>query len=496
MKSHIFIKKNEYYDSVSLMLASKRLSSLEHFEDCSLMMGTAHNIELLEHAGYHFEKGLSVTPNDLLIAVTSELEDPFTKIMEEMEAIQEEKNSQLGDEFRPATINSALRSNPDMNFALISVPGEHAAREAENALDSGLHVMLFSDNVSLEEEIRLKKSAKEKGLLLMGPDCGTAIINGLPLGFANVVKKGPIGIVGASGTGIQEISSIIGRYGGGITHAIGLGGRDLKEEVGGIMMEMALDALMNDKETEIIVLCSKPPAHSVADKIINLARNPEKPVIINFLGDAREDKDGITFCDTLEETGLKALELAGIDTDLQEKTYPDVKLKGKYFTGLYTGGTLTSEALILLSRSGLKIYGNIQKDPALYVSGWDTVSGHNLIDLGEDEFTKGKPHPMIDPSERNKLLIREAGKDDVGVIIMDFVLGYGSHPDPVGAMKEGLTEARKINPDLIILASITGTDEDPQDFTEQKNKLAEYGVLYFNTNAEAVRFLNSLTGRM
>ncbi|MCK5683958.1 acyl-CoA synthetase FdrA [bacterium] len=489
MTAHIFIRKNEYYDSVSLMLISKRLSGLENFDDCSLMMGTTHNIDILKNAGYKFDNTESITPNDLIIAVSSGEENPLKKITDEMELIEQEKNSQMGDEFRPSTITSALKSNPDMNFVLISVPGEHAAYEAQLALDSGLHVMLFSDNVTVEEEVSLKKSAREKGLLMMGPDCGTAIINGLPLGFANVVKKGKIGIVGASGTGIQEISAIIGRFGGGITHAIGLGGRDLKEGVGGIMMEMGIDALMQDDETEIIVLCSKPPAHDIADKIIKKVENSKKPVIINFLGDSREDKNGIVFCKTLEDTGLKALELAGIKTDIVDVVHKDIDLKGKFFTGLYTGGTLTAETLIILSEDDHKIYGNVQKNPELYVSGWKTVKGHNLIDLGEDEFTKGKPHPMIDPSERNNLLVREAKNPDVGVVIMDFVLGFGSHMDPVGAMEKGIFEARKIDPDMILMASITGTHEDPQNFNEQKKKLEDYGVLYFNTNAEAVRFL-------
>ena len=327
----------------------------------------------------------------------------------------------------------------------------------------------------------------------MGPDCGTAIINGMPLGFANLVKKGPVGIVAASGTGIQEISSIIGRYGGGISHAIGLGGHDLTEDVGGIMMEMGIEALLNDDETKIIVLASKPPAQSIADKIIEKIKNAAKPCIINFLGTTKENMENITFCKTLEETAFKALEMLDIKPKLLESKTPQLNdLNGKYFTGLYTGGTLASEALLILSENSNKIYANIQKNKDLFVSGHDTVKGHNIIDLGEDEFTRGKPHPMIEPDERNKMLIREAKNSNVGAIIMDFVLGYGSHLDPVGAMEQGIKEARKINPNLVIIASITGTYEDPQNFEDQKNKLEKYGVYYFNTNAQAANFLKEI----
>src|SRR5580704_9603583 len=94
--------------------------------------------------------------------------------------------------------------------------------------------MIFSDNVPIAEEASLKHEARERGLMVMGPDCGTAIIGGVPLAFANAVPRGDIGIIGASGTGIQEVSTLIARAGRGVRHAIGTGGRDMHAEVGGL----------------------------------------------------------------------------------------------------------------------------------------------------------------------------------------------------------------------------------------------------------------------
>src|SRR5690606_14776291 len=125
-------------------------------------------------------------------------------------------------------------------------PGVYAAFEAFRALENNLNVMMFSDNVTVEDEIKLKDLAVKKDLLMMGPDCGTAIINGVGLCFANKIKRGPIGLVAASGTGLQEVTVLIDQFGGGISQAIGVGGRDLSKDVMGRMTLHAINALNAD----------------------------------------------------------------------------------------------------------------------------------------------------------------------------------------------------------------------------------------------------------
>jgi FdrA protein len=445
------------------------------------MMGTETNVRLLRDAGYEIKE--DVLPSDLLIALDTELENAVPLLEEKMQELEEaQKKTETADEVYPHTLNRAMQVFPDANLVLISTPGEYAFREAQTALMNGKHVMLFSDNVTLEEEIELKKLGAEKGLLVMGPDCGTAIINGYPLAFANVVPQGNIGIVGASGTGIQEVSSLIARWGGGITQAIGTGGRDLKEDVGGIMMKMALKALIQDENTEVIVLISKPPAKTVASEIVSMCKNTSKKVVINFLGIKNENEGNLYYASNLTEAALLALELSNKKADLPSFQSENITWnKNDYFVALYTGGTLTSE--FLLNFSDFPVYSNIHFDTKYKLKKYNPQDRFNkVIDLGEDEFTRGRPHPMIDPTLRNEFIIEEA-RNGAKCIILDYVLGYGSHLDPVGESIPALKEALALNPKLQILASITGTYEDPQDYKLQKEKLLQVpNVHFFETN--------------
>jgi succinyl-CoA synthetase alpha subunit len=371
---------------------------------------------------------------------------------------------------------------PEANLAIISVPGAYAAREAALALKQGLHVMMFSDNVSLQEEKRLKELAHEKGLLMMGPDCGTAIINGTPLCFANAVHRGNIGIVGASGTGTQEVTVQIDHLGGGVSQVLGTGGRDLKEDIGGIMMLDCLSALAADKATEVIVLISKPPAAAVADKILREIKKCGKPAVICFLGAVCPDdeQNRIWFSGTLEEAAHRAGELAGVkpgaktvcgkQTRRSKSPFPPGQ---KAVRGLFCGGTLCEEARHIIQQ------------------GSDASEGHTFIDLGDDEYTLGRPHPMIEPGLRLPHILAAASDPSVAVILLDFVIGYGSHADPAGLSVPTLAEARRsaavAGRRLEIVAYVCGTDKDPQGRTEQENKLLAAGILTASSNAAAAR---------
>src|SRR5262249_1271211 len=324
-----------------------------------------------------------------------------------------------GAVWRPRTLQSARRQLADANLALISVPGDFAVAEARKAIRSGLDVMIYSDNVPLAEEAELKREARALGRLVMGPDCGTAIISGVPLGFANVVPRGDIGIIGASGTGIQEVSCLIARAGRGISHAIGTGGRDLKAEVGGITSLMAIDALDADDRTRHIVLISKPPAASVARSVLDRVAKSAKPFTICFLGAT----DIALPANACSAATLKAAAELVVGEAASSATPPLPQSRGKLVRGLFAGGTLCSEAQIVFRQAGLSVMSNVPVPGASPMAG--AHDGHVLIDLGDDEFTRGRPHPMFEPSVRDAPLAEALADPGVGVILIDVVLGYG-----------------------------------------------------------------------
>jgi succinyl-CoA synthetase alpha subunit len=397
-------------------------------------------------------------------------------------------------ETRPASLTGALDILPDANLALISVAGRYAGAEAKCALENGLHVMLFSDNVPLEKEIELKKFAQKRGLLVMGPDCGTAIINGVPLGFANVVNRGNIGIVAAAGTGLQEVSCIISNEGAGISQAIGTGGRDVKKEVGGIMFMEGLKALARDKDTRVILLVSKPPHLEVLNRITKLIKTIRKPVVTMFIGAETRGRGP----STLEEAALAAValargkkpeevqkRLAARDAELRRiaRRGAGKRKKGqKYVRGLFSGGTFCAEAQILFSRMISGVYSNAPAGKAKQLKNSLKSQKNTVVDLGEDEFTVGRPHPMIDYSLRNRRILEEAQDPETAVILLDVVLGYGSHPDPSSELSGVIREARK---KVAVICSITGTDKDPQKRTAVEKCLKEAGAIVLPTNAAA-----------
>lgn len=493
---HTVIKKNSYQDSVSLMLLSNRLSDAAGVNRISIMMGTPANKEIFQTTGLWTEEVDKAGPNDICIVVDVENPDLVGDIVAKVDhflANQASKSQSAGF----ATVRSwdtAMSTLPDANMTLVSLPGQYAAAEARKALEKGLHVFMFSDNVSVEDELELKKLARDKGLLVMGPDCGTGIIGNIPVAFANVVAGGNIGIVGASGTGIQEVTSVIHRLGGGISHAIGTGGRDLSEKIGAITVMAALKGLAADSKTEVIVLISKPPAKAVRDKVISLLRRLPKPVVAIFMGEKPgADHDNIRYAWTLEDAATLAVELAHapaqpateeLPSALADKVSAIQAQGGRKLKGLYSGGTLAAEAAMLLKEA----LGGV--DESSHAEGiMLQLDGNEIIDLGDDVYTRGKPHPMIDPRTRADMLIEAAGQPETAIILFDVVLGYGSNDDMAGAMAEAIAKAKAKNPgkETLYIASVCGTDQDPQNYQEQIDTLAKAGVVVAASNAKAVR---------
>lgn len=517
MKLCTDIRKNTYYDSVALMLITKEIKKMQGIKEVIVGMATDLNKELCANLNLSNEDIVQLTPNDFFIAAASEGENVIEKIVKKVDELLNSKKDESEIEIKARTLGAAVKQLQGANMAIISLPGKYAAEEASKALHNGLHVMLFSDNVTVEEEIELKKLGRDKGLLVMGPDCGTAIINGIPLCFANVINKGDIGIVGASGTGTQEVTVIIDKLGGGVSQVIGTGGRDLKSEVGGIMMIEGFKALIDDPTTKVIVLISKPPAKEVAEKILAMVKSTEKPVIVNFIGGDRNqiEKSGAYACISLEDAAHKAVSLSkgkapydfdGFDPEeakvdeIVNKEAAKIHSSQKYLRALYTGGTLADEAMKLLGKEGYSIYSNIPLSPEFRLQNIQRSIKHTCLDLGDDDFTLGKPHPMIDPVGRIERLPKEAEDEEVAVILMDFVIGYGSNMDPAGEMLPYIVEAKKQMESkgkyLSVIGYICGTEKDPQNFNQQREKLLDAGVILMPSNAQAVRLTAMLLNKL
>ena len=487
----MLIEPNRYFDSVFLMRISQELEGLPGVHQAVVAMGTGANVDNLRSAGFTLD--VTTSPQDLIVAIDAETEDASDAARERLEALlagSSEEGETHGE--RPSSLREALEADPSANLALISVPGDYAAREAHQALRQGLHVMLFSDNVSVEDEIALKDEAIERGLLMMGPDCGTAILNGKPLGFANACRSGTVGIVGASGTGIQEISSLVHRLGGGISQAIGTGGRDLSSEVGGRMTIFGIGALADDPDTEVIVVISKAPAPAVADAVIAGLARAEKPGVVHFVTAEPRPKEGrIEFAETLEEAATLACTAAGIDVAASAEAVNVLDPTAGRVRGLYCGGTLCQEAWSLMNKAGIDVRSNVAADRAKKIHPEEQIAGHVLWDLGDDAFTIGKPHPMIEPSLRDERVAIAGSDPEIGIVLVDCVIGYGAHVDPARSLAEATRSAMEASKadgrTLAVLASVTGTELDPQNASEQRKTLEDEGVVVAQSNAAAVR---------
>ncbi len=503
--------KKTYQDSVKLMRLSQTLSGLNGVRQAFVGMGTDSNKRVLAEAKLLTDDVQRAGANDLVIVVEAEDANAAQQAIDEAERLLVTGGGGAVSATAPTpkTFDRALRQQPGSNLALISVPGEYARLEAAKALHAGMHVFLFSDNVSLEEELALKQLAVSKGLLMMGPGCGTAVINGVALAFANVLKRGPVGIVGASGTGLQELSTLIDRGGVGISQAIGVGGRDLSEKIGGRMMLLGIAMLAADPDTQVIALISKPPHPSVLPKVLEAARASGKPVVVNFLG--RSDsgaQDGIHFTHTIEDTAEKVLQAARGDavhafqlSDLEfsrivERERAKLKPSQRYVRGLFSGGSLCDEAMALLIEKLGGVYSNISLAPEWALEDAWQSKGHCCVDLGEEEFTRGRPHPMIDPRLRQKRILKEAADSEVAVLLLDVVIGHGSHDDPAGELAQSIQAAKEkaAGRYLSVIAHVCGTAQDPQGLDDQERKLREAGAVVMPTNAQAARIAAAIGG--
>jgi len=501
---HNVVKKNTYFDSVTLMLISSKLSDVAGINQAAIMMGSSQNIALMKDSGVLEEKNIEgITANDLVIGFDAENQEAIDKALSTLDEQLENKNKKSSGSGvkHYKTFNQAEQETDDLNMSVVSIPGRFAKSEVMKSLKKGVHVMLFSDNVSIEDEIAMKDYAIEHDLLMMGPDCGTAIINGVALGFANVINKGNIGITAASGTGLQEVSVIIDKLGGGISQALGTGGRDLKADIDGKMMLFTLDALAEDDETEVIGIVSKPPSESVMKKIVDKAKNIKKPIVACFLGGSLDVFEGtnIIGTTTLEEAAYAMVKTSKnktvdtVDNSPLAVSFDTLLSKvetseAPYIKGLYTGGTLAYESLLMLHEKLGGIYSNIALDQAFELTKPEKSYEHTILDMGEDYFTDGRPHPMIDPDARADRIVAEANDKQTGIILLDCVLGYGSHEDPSASIVKAVNKVKSSRDDITFIASVTGTKNDPQDLVRSQKALEEAGVFVLPTNAQAAKF--------
>jgi len=498
------VKRSTYVDSVTLMLVQKEVRQQPGVTEAGLVVATDANRTLLRDAGLLSPEAEAAGPDDLVISVSGTSDNVVAAALALAEQLlTQRRHPTAAGEYRPRTIAAAHRMLPDATIAAISVPGRFAAAVAREALQEGLHVFLFSDNVPLEDELALKRMAAERGRLLMGPDCGTALVGGVGLGFANKVRRGSVGIVAAAGTGLQEVSTLIHRFGGGVSQGIGTGGRDVSQAVGGMTMLQGLAALAADPETTVLVLVAKPPHPSVAARILGAAQRAGKPVVACFVGSRVESRGRVVGAGTLEDAALTAVRLAVGRTG---EPPPSLALPAqeaarlapgqRYLRGLYSGGTLCAEAQGLLRGYVGHVRSNAPLDPADATDGLAPSSGHTVLDLGGEEFTQGRLHPMIDPTLRLQRLAQEAEDPEVGVVLLDVVLGFGADRDPAQTLAPAIAQARQkalaAGRYLCVIGALCGTEEDPQEYRDQQEMLVAAGMLVESSNARAAR----LAGRI
>lgn len=470
----IAVRPGVYQDSVVLLQLQAGLAGLPGIEDAGVVMGTAANLALLDASGLWDGETPPTKNDDLVVAVRAVSSEAAAAALDQVdERLRRKAQAEISD-YRPRSLTAAFQQRPSTRWVLVSVPGRYAAGVAREALAHGRHVFLFSDNVPLEDELSLKQEARRRGLLVMGPDCGTAIVNGVGLGFANRVRRGAIGLIGASGTGLQAVSSHIHQEGAGISQALGTGGRDLSATVGGITALQSLALLRDDPETRAIVLISKPPAPEVASRLLAAALHTGKPVVACLLGYSTPLRrvGNLYFAAGLQEAAELALSLQEIDTE-PFSTQPG------FLRGLFSGGTLSYEALLALRSFYFPMVSNVTLAGIDSPADPSRSQGHAILDLGADEYTIGRPHPMIDLDLLRRRFRQEAADPEVGTILFDLVLGDGAHPDPAGELVPLLKETRELRPELALVAVVVGTDEDPQSRSNQIARLEEAGALVF-----------------
>ncbi len=504
------IRRNQYFDSVFLMQVAHSLSQQEGIDQATALMGTDRNKALLADMGYESTAILSAGPNDLIIALQGKDRSAIDAVLADLDAWLLRRPIHVGGPVL-RTLDEALASQSHSNLASISVPGEYAAAETRRALACGLNVFLFSSNVSVEDELALKRSARERGLIVMGPDCGTAIIAGVGLGFSNAVRRGPIGVIGSTGTGLQEFTSLVHQVGSGVSHAIGTGSRDLSDAVGGISAFTALEALEADPHTKVIALLSKPPGQETLHRLTQRLDQCHKPAVACLLGVGQHPAQAatpFTTVHTVDEAASLAVEIATGEPgahrgpsaeELQALVSTEragMMPQQQYIRGIFAGGTFCYQAQQVARDAGLVVHSNAPLEGMLQLADPLRSVGHTLVDMGAEMFTAGRPHPMIDATLRRERLLQEAQDPEVAVLLLDFILGYNASPDPVGDLLDAIWQAKRAARQrggfLSVVASVCGTDDDPQDLHQQTMALEEAGVVVLPSSAQAALFSVSL----
>ena len=516
MLTESIVLPNKYFDSVFLMRVAKRLVGESGIIQAAVVMATPKNLQVLADAGYAGVDTLGASVNDLIVSLQAESLEGARAVLDSMDHWLQRDAGPVGATM-VRTLEQAVNTQRGSNLAVVSVPGEFAAGEARRALESGLNVFLFSDNVSIEDELSLKEMARVKGLIVMGPDCGTSIIGGAGIGFANVVRRGPIGVIGASGTGIQEVTTLVHRWGSGISHAIGIGGRDLSDAIGGISALQAINALEADPATSVIVLLSKPPGKRTRSLIDGRIAECAKPVVTCYLGIPQGQTAGngsATYTRNLDAAATAAVKLAGGDTgedgaETAETVSTDsasvdsvsieraLLMPGqRYIRGVFAGGTLCYQAQQIIRDAGLTVRSNEPLEKGMELEDSRRSTGHALVDMGADEFTRGYPHPMVDSSQRAERIMAEANDRQVAVLLLDIILGYSASADPAGELAPAIRQAKRLAEQrgghLTVVASICGSPGDPQGLEIQTQRLTDAGAIVFFTGFKAAQFATAV----
>lgn len=509
MLSRVILHRGVYRDSITLLRVSQSVEKVEGVFHAAVVMATPLNMRVLSDLGFKQADVKGAKSDDLVIALQARDQASLARAAAEaVRLLASDEQVKKGMRL-PRTLSEAMSESPDSNIALISVPGQYAKREAADSLAAGLNVFLFSSNVSREDELELKRLALKKNLLMMGPDCGTAIINNVVLGFGNAVREGSIGLVSASGTGLQEVSTLIHRSGLGISQAIGSGGGDLSDIVGGLTTLQALKLLEKDPKTKVIVVISKPPGARTHGTVLAAIRKIRKPVVVNFLGSDDAPEGGkMRFVRTLKQAAEAACEAAGTKTraiPLGEESKAAFAEAAKlassqrYIRGLYAGGTLCYESQMVLTPLVGRIYSNTPLEKKNFVGGNVKSRENSCIDMGAEEFVVGRAHPMIDFTLRKIRIIEEAKDPKVAVLLLDVELGLGSNPDPAGELVPAITEAKSIAAKggryLSVVASLVGTEGDFQNMSKQADALRNVGVIIAQSNAGAAELSGRISTR-
>jgi FdrA protein len=502
-----FIHPNVYKDSVALMRVAQRLLALPGVVNATLQMGNPANKEILQEAGLLGTKVAGAGPSDIMVVVQAHkqaaaqaaIDEAMAQLAGQGVVDAASSGSTSSQAVVPRNLGMGLVQMGNANIVQISVPGMYAAAEALKAVKQGRNVFMFSDNVPLAQEVAIKREATQRGVLVMGPDCGTAIIGGVPLGFANNVRRGSIGIVAASGTGLQEVSTQIHRMGGGISHAIGTGGRDVAAQVGGATLLQGIALLAQDDATELIAIICKPPAPEVAAKVMAALQAAGKPAVVLFSGGSMASPaKNIRMVHTLVDCAAQCVALTqghGKPAKTQTSAYPlprkPVFAKGqRYLRALYSGGTYCAEAQSIWATRGVQVWSNVAVNKAFTLGNPKQASReHTALDLGDDAFTVGRPHPMIDQAARIERLLQEAADPAVRVILLDVVIGWGAHADPAGELATAIVKAKgvaaKAKRHLAVVGFVCGTEQDPQVLTHQEAKLHAAGMVLAGNSANA-----------